>query len=159
MRMDLLYSEAYNLACELRLASGRLVTLRSLDQQMTYTGLLEGRPSTAVNDGIIKRALDVAQRYCVPGAKPHLIAPVRRDFRRQGDTKPVHPLSKWAPEWIPGVRCIGSFTSVSASPSRRPLSSLVLVWFQDAYALPMLDPALTLIQAVDWESLASEYEV
>jgi hypothetical protein len=38
------------------------------------------------------------------------------------------------------------------------MSSLSLVWFQDDFALPIDPLILDMIKAVDWESLARDWE-
>ena len=55
------------------------------------------------------------------------------------------------PEWLPRVQCIGSFED--------GLTALVVVWFQDEYALPILEPALSQMLALDWESLATDFDL
>ena len=160
--MELMYQVAYHLRCGLPLRSGRRITLEALDQRMTYAGLLEGTPCRESNDRTIEYALREAERYCAAGAKPHLISPPRRDnLRRPGD---MQAIAAWArhrvPEWLPMVRCIGSFKDViKARDPARDLSVLVVVWFQDEYALPILEPALGQLLAVDWESLATDIDI
>lgn len=152
--MELQYEIAYHLRCRFPLRSGRMITLKSLDQDMTYAGMLVGTPSAAINDWHISSALREAQRHCVMGAKPHLVQPPRRDFLREpGD---MQSIAEWspnrAPEWLPMVRCIGLFEDVA------PISCLVVVWFQDEFALPVLEPALSQLRELNWETLATEYE-
>jgi hypothetical protein len=36
---------------------------------------------------------------------------------------------------------------------------LTIVWFQEEFALPILEPALGQLLAVDWESLAMNVEL
>jgi hypothetical protein len=103
-----------------------------------------------------------AERCCVAGAKPHLISPLRRNYiRTPGD---LEVISAWAPhhvpKWLPRVRCIGSFKDVvTARHPDKDLSVLVVVWFQDEYAPPILEPALSQILNLDWESLAVDVEI
>jgi hypothetical protein len=142
--------------------SGRTITLEALDQRMTYAGLLEGTPDAQSNDRRIKHALREAERYCPSGAKPHLIPPARRDYLREpGDMQRVIEWSsRCTPEWLPLVQCIGSFKDVvKARDPTRDLSVLVVVWFQDEYALPILEPALGQLLALDWESLATDIDI
>jgi hypothetical protein len=160
--VELLYEVAYHLHCGVLLRSGRKITLEALDQRMTYAGLLEGNPDREANDRTVEHAMREAQRHCVAGAKPHLIGPPRRDYlRRPGDMQAsTGRARRRIPEWLPMVRCIGSFKDVV--PARHPekdLSILVVVWFQDEYAPPIQEPALSQIQGLDWESLAEDVEV
>jgi hypothetical protein len=143
------------------LRSGRTITLEALHQDMCYAGLLEGPPDAGCNDRSIESALREAERFCVTGAKPHLIPPARRDYLEQpGDMQRfVERSPHRTPEWLPKIRCIGSFRDVHVA--RDPwcgLSVLVVVWFQDDYAPPILEPALGQILSLDWESLATDIE-
>ena len=64
------------------------------------------------------------------------------------------------PEWLPHVRCIGSFKDVvKARDPGKDLSVLTVVWYQDEYALPILEPALSQLLAMDWETLAVDVEI
>jgi hypothetical protein len=144
------------------LRSRRTITLEALDQQMTYSGLLEGTPNAKSNDTYIELSLRTAARLCVEGAKPHLIAPNRRDYLREpGDMRRVvEERPYWTPEWLPMVRCIGSFKDVvKARDPNRDLSVLVVVWFQDEYAPPILEPAMSQLLAIDWNALATDIDL
>ena len=159
--MSLQYNVAYHLHCQLTLQSGRQVTLEALDQKMSYAGLLEGTPDAKTNDWYVASSLHVAERHCVEGASPHLIPPARRDYlRRPGDMRQIIEARPYRiPEWLPMVRCIGSFkSSVTSRNPDRHVSVLVVVWFQDEYG-PPLQPVLGELQAVDWDSLASDIEL
>jgi uncharacterized protein (TIGR02996 family) len=156
------YSTAYHLHCQLPLRSGRTITLEALDQAMTYAGLLEGTPSRESNDRDVEYALREAERYCVAGARPHLIPPPRRDYLREpGDMERVVARSPHhVPEWLPMVRCIGSFKDVvKARDPDKALSVLTVVWFQDEYALPIREPALSRLFELDWEALAVDIDL
>jgi hypothetical protein len=160
--VELQYNTAYHLRCRLPLRSGRTITLEALNQRMTYAGLLEGTPDAASNDFYIESALKEAERYCVHGAQPHLIPPPRRDYLREpGDMRRVMEWSpRRNPEWLPTVRCIGSFQDVDkARDPARDLSVLVVVWFQDEYAMPIREPALGQLVALDWRALATDIDI
>ncbi|HLH30013.1 MAG TPA: hypothetical protein VKY31_02345 [Terriglobia bacterium] len=154
--MSLLYDSSYNLHCQLMLKSGRRITLDGLQQEMTYAGLLEGTPNAEFNKEIVQTALRKAQTVAFH-CTPHLIEPTRRDyFRTPGDMSSVRRL----PEWLPLVTCIGSFKG--GRPVRDPkkdISVLTVLWFQEEYALPILEPALSHLVALDWDSLAVDIEI
>lgn len=159
---ELHYCVAYHMECELRLRSGRGITLKHLDQVMTYAGLLEGTPNHEANDRHIEYALEEAGRRGIAGVRPHLIVPPRRDFmRRPGDMERVRAYSPhWIPEWLPMVQCTGHFSS--ALTARNPamhISVLTVVWFQQEYAPPIQEPTLSQLLALDWESLATDIEI
>jgi hypothetical protein len=159
--MNLTYDSAYHLHCQLGLRSGRAITLEALHQEMTYAGLLVGTPDAESNDRQITHALKKAQTFCVAGAKPTLIAPPRRDYLREpGDMTPVRTYTHRISEWLPMVTCIGSFKDVRTvrNPSM-DLSVLTVVWFQDEYALPIREPALSRLVDLDWDSFATDVEI
>ena len=152
------YNSSYHLHCSLSLKSGRIIILEELAQQMTYAGLLEGTPSAVSNRWTLDTALKDAERVRRTSTV-WIVDPPRRDcFRKPGDMTQIAK-SHWLPEWMPLVRCIGVFTSTQpARDKRKDFSTLTIVWFQDEYALPILEPALSAIQAVDWESFAADRE-
>ena len=160
--MSLQYNVAYHLCCQLTLRSGRQVTLEALDQEMSYAGLLEGVPDAKTNDWYITSSLRAAERRCIEGTKPHLIPPARRDFLREpGDMRQrIEERSYRVPEWLPMVRCVGSFkSSVTARNPDRHVSVLVVVWFQEEYGPPLQEPALGRLLALDWDSLATDVDL
>jgi hypothetical protein len=129
---------------ELRLASTRDVDLVALEQWMTYRGLLMGSPDCTWNEKFLVRAMNRAREGCRHGGEPHLISPSRRDGRN-------------GEQWLPAVTCIGQLVS------HRPVrsgdgSSLVVVWYQDDYAFPIAEPALTSLLELDWKTLATDYQ-
>jgi uncharacterized protein (TIGR02996 family) len=145
----------------LHLRSGRAVWLEALDQTLTYAGMLEGTPNREWNDRIIDRALRDAESHRIGSHPPHLISPPRRDYLRQpGDMQHVNTFSgRRIPEWLPEVRCIGSFTGlVTVHNPDAHASALTIVWFQEDFAPPLLEPALSQLLDVDWDSLAHDFE-
>jgi len=155
-------SARFNLHCQLRLNSGIPITLESLEQEMTYAQLLEGTPCPEWNDELLQKAIQHAEsRYSWSG-KPHLIVPPRRDYEfKPGDMrKEAQRNSMWVPEFLPTVRCVGSFRSPElVRDPNKCLSVLPIVWFQDDYALPILDPALSQLLDVDWGALALDVDL
>jgi hypothetical protein len=129
---------------------------------MTYGGLLEGTPNSKFNDGLIENAMQEATRHCPMGTRPHRLPPPRRDYERTpGDMQRIRAHSPHRiPEWLPMVQCIGSFTDVvKARDPSKDLSVLTVVWFQDEFALPIREPALTQLLELDWEALATDIEL
>ena len=76
------FDSAYNLHCELKLDSGRSITLNELIQFRTYGGLLEGTPDSKSNDRAIERALKHAQSGAILDGEPFLIEPDRQSRAR-----------------------------------------------------------------------------
>jgi hypothetical protein len=118
--MSLQYDEVDHLHCKLTLRSGRTTTLEAIYQRMSYAGITSGTPDKSVNDEYVEAAFKAAQTLCIQRAKPHLIPPSRRDyFREPGDMREgIERRPTWIPEWLPMVRCIGSF--LSPRPARDP---------------------------------------
>ncbi len=154
------YNTAYHLHCEIELPCGRHVILEELQQRQTYAGLLEGTPFATSNNRNIQRALDIASTRSINVAKPYLIDPVRRDYLREpGDMDDVHTFDGRAPEWLPMVRCIGSFKSFPpARNTQMHGSHLVIVWYQAEFGPPIDDIAVSQIKAINWNSVAADFE-
>lgn len=55
----------------------------ALHQSFTYTGLLQGIPTTDTNNRFITWHLQAAQKYCPRDTAPVLVAPPRRDYQYQ----------------------------------------------------------------------------
>ena len=149
------YNVAYHLHCELELHSGRKVTLQGLRQWMTYAGWMEGVPSTEWNDRMVEGTLREA------GERSLLIPPSRRNYlRKPGDMDGHKSFGGRLPEWLPMVTCIGRFqdTRPARDPSKH-LSVLVVVWFQDEFAMPIDVNLLEQLQAVDWDQAAEDVEI
>jgi len=159
--MMLQYNDAYHMHCQLLLRSGRTLTLPALEQSMTYAGQLAGIPYARVNDRYIMSAMGRAEQLCLAGTKPRLLEPLRRDYLDEpGDMAEVAEDSPdCLPQWLPRVRCIASFHDIETVRDRsKDFSVLTVVWFQDEYALPILEPALSQLLATDWKSLATDIE-
>ena len=154
------YSTAYHLHCEITLQCGRDIILEDLWQQQTYAGLIEGIPFPKINDGNIQRAIDTAKKLCEINAKPYLIEPVRRDYLREpGDMKDVYAIGNRKPEWLPGVRCIGSFKSFPSVRNDEMYGScLVIVWYQDDFGLLKDSNILSQISAINWNTVAANFD-
>ncbi|MES2792522.1 MAG: hypothetical protein V4719_23110 [Planctomycetota bacterium] len=130
------YNIAYHLHCEVKMKSGRQIILEQLDQIQTYAGLIEGVPSSAINDLDIEHAVEVAKNNFFEGSLPFLIPPNRRDYLRQsGDMDNVRGVRGSTPEWLPMVRCIGTFKcSLPVRDSKMHGSALIVVWCPDSAA-------------------------
>jgi hypothetical protein len=156
--MDLTYCSAYHGRCTLNLANGQNVRLDRLCQETTYSGALEGFPDAHSNDWVLKRILGKAQDLCLDGAKPHLIAPVRRDFFSTPGDKAAHSGNR-IPEYLPMVFCIARLIAVAPVRDRtRHASMLTVVWFQDEFAFPILEPASLQLRNLNWVELASDFD-
>ena len=137
---------------EIPLLSGRTVTLQSLQQSSVYAGLLEGLPTTEMNERIIEQY--VAEQRTRTGQEPYLIRPGQRPLKYRDDRP--YPFGK--PAAIPGIGCVGLFHSHQpARAKEHDYSDLVVIWFQNSFAFP-IDPAVREhIRAIDWEKHAADF--
>ena len=136
------------------LNSGRRIHLRELNQSLTYEGLLVGVPGTKLNQSLIAKALKEAIWNNREGA-PYLVEP--KETPTEEDASP-HSLFG-SPARLPGVRCVGRFESFSW-PKGAILeeSWILIVWFQDEFALPIDGEVLEKIKAMDWDKVANDGE-
>lgn len=135
---------------ELELSSGRRLYLKELRQFLTYEGLLEGLPTAERNQQKLERLL--AENQTNPyDARPYLIRPMEKPIE-------VHrPYPFGTPAALPAVTCVGRFTSLEpARDKKSDYSGLVLIWFQDKFALPIDSAVVTTIQELDWEAHAAD---
>jgi uncharacterized protein (TIGR02996 family) len=139
---------------EVRLSSGRDVYLRELRQFRVYEGLLEGLPTTELNQRIINRIV-AGERDRPLAGEPYLLRPEERPIEYQR----AEPYPFGEPASIPAVACIGRFHCFQpARESRRDFSALVVIWFQEDFALP-IDPKIwPRLLAIDWERHAADYD-
>ena len=134
----------------MKLKSGRVITLESLNQEKTYGGLLEGIPRKEMNDRIIERC----KRQAI-GEHNHsiyLVEPVRRIEPRSDDPNLAHC---GPAEYLPNIVCYGMFSSARLGDNKmQDESRLVIVWFQNRFALPIDAAVWAQIEQVNWEEFA-----
>lgn len=137
---------------QIEINSGQTLYLQHLNQNWTYEGLLEGLPTAERNVGIIKRALEKAVLPYWQG-KPYLIQPSETAIQyREGKKYPFG-----TPAALPGVTCEALFTSLfPARDKTKDHSWLIVVWFQDDFALPIDEDVAKQIVAIDWENTAND---
>jgi uncharacterized protein (TIGR02996 family) len=133
---------------DIKLRSGRDIHLRRLDQHHIYEGLLEGLPTTAMNRRIIEGIVNDARTR--RGEEPFLIRPRETPISYSGD----RPYPFGDPAELPGVACVGRFTSFTAARGGGDCSELVVIWFQDEFALPIASEAWEQLVAIDWNQHA-----
>lgn len=62
--------------------------------------------------------------------------------------------------FLPSVVCSAVLERVGSTPKSQPCwETLVVVWFQHEYALPIASPALDELKALDWKGLAVQIEM
>jgi hypothetical protein len=157
--MSLEFSTAYNCRCSISLRCGRRITLKSLTQEMTYGGLLEGTPTSELNDRILQSTMDrVRKDAAALRQAPFLVPPARRDFLREPGDMASLQRGGWTPEWMPAIICISRFESLPAKDQDMHASALAIIWLQDDYAMPISDAALESMKSIEWASYAFDFE-
>ena len=127
----------------------REVGLSKIEQRHTYEGLLEGRPTKRMNDGIIERALVSAREASYSSV--HLIDPPRA----KPELKRPYPFGE--PENLPSIMCVGEFKSINPTMDEdADGSSLTVVWFQDNFAMPIDQNVRRSIESLKWDELAKD---
>lgn len=132
------YREMFN-GYTLTLDSGIVISMKSLVQQITYIGILEGLPYRNFNDRLVEKLIGkgyhlLYQNRCEPDD----------EYLRRRDA-----------EFLPYITCMASWTA--HTPTRNPeahLSNMSLVWFQDTWVFPLAPEVVTALKALDWEALA-----
>jgi hypothetical protein len=62
--------------------------------------------------------------------------------------------------FLPSVVCNAVLERVGSMPNDYPCwETLVVIWFQDEYALPIAASVLSQLQALDWKALAVQTEM
>lgn len=138
------------------LSDGRVIELRHLLQFGTYDGMLCGLPGQ-YSDEVAQcgeAALRHAHEHLPPAqGSPVLLTPQRfcgQVTRRDRPHEPWHRVGF--------VTTIAEFQSATvARDERECYSSLVAVWFQDAYGLPTEPWVLAQIDALEWNRLAWDW--
>lgn len=115
-----------------------------LDQHLVYANVLEGIPNHRINRGIVADAVrDAEKRW--PETPCHLMEPSERA---------PHPTRPSA-SFLPAVICSAVLRRDGTTSTDEPCwETLVVIWFQDEYALPIATAVLDQLRTLDWKSLA-----
>jgi hypothetical protein len=155
---------------QITLTTTRTINLVRLTQSLTDYGLLAGIPTRNDNQRTIERTLEKARALCLKDASPCLIpprathvpwrAPPAIYLQKTGTTAEQHA-AQWQArqhETLPAVACIGAFDSGELKRAgSEPFSSLVIVWFQDNFAMPIDAAVHAQIEQIDWEGQAKDW--
>lgn len=135
---------------DLRLATGRTISLDSLRQFKVYGGLLEGMPTREMNQRIIDRLIAEEQARPFASTPPLLLTPEQRPIEYQDD----RPYPFGEPAQLPAIACVGRFSSSPARDMARDGSVLVVIWFQDNFAPPIGPDVWPQFREMDWNQYA-----
>ena len=133
---------------EITLNSNHEIRIVRLDQRPIYAGVLEGSPNSRINRGMIQGAVR-GYASMAPAARCHLLEPVERPY-------PDRPKIVLLPPVVCGALLERRGSTVEDWPC---WEHLVLVWFQDEYAMPIAPEILSVIQSLDWPRLATQIEM
>jgi hypothetical protein len=126
------------------LADGRRIFLNELHQSHTYSSILEGRPTSEVNNRLIQAAITEATESF--NAPVKLIPPERVAGTRGS-------------ERIPAITSLGLFTSTEPVRNSRGTGSMLgLVWFQTEFGLPTSGSFFSAIESIEWEREAEDFD-
>ena len=155
---------------QIALNDGREIRLVRLRQWYTYAGVLAGFPTRSRNAERTQKIVASAKPDCLEGLAPYLIPPAITpiEYKPPGELflrKTGMTARQYAADWennnyesLPSVACVGEFESGELKrPDSDIWSSMVLVWFQDDFALPIDSNVLAHIQELDWESCAKDW--
>ena len=136
----------------IKLESGRIITLHSLNQRPTYDGVLEGYQNKQHNDEFVERC----RRHAIQMHGSHVVVidPVRRPE--------VHPFYRpgnpWGPpEYLPALTCQALFESRPIGNEPAVCSLLHIIWFQEKFALPIDLVVVESISKVNWDAIATNW--
>jgi hypothetical protein len=156
-------------AASIELADGRKILLEELVQSQTYRSLILGVPNPEADGRIIESALEEARATFGKAAKPYLIQPVKAAFavHRQKHKlgkeglKEGGAVEQHRGERLPLVTCLASFSCRQTLEPPEGLglfdySIATIVWFQDAFAMPIAPAVLAEIRRLDWAQIAAD---
>jgi len=144
---------------KITLHSGRIISLRELNQWPTYRGMLEGVPD--YDEQLPERE---RRRLEKAGGCPVVVVdcrpvPLPEDIQLPPATreKMVIPSGQKTPCTLGPVTCFARFRSNQpVQDDDCFFSELALLWFQQSYAMPIEPAILDKIKAVDWDAHARD---
>lgn len=136
---------------KIALADGTEIHLSRLHQYLTYAGLYDGYPTRRLNKEIMKDAIRMTSKVIFGHMdKDYLIEPdqTKKEYPYEDPPPYLRDKAYWV---IPAVTCISNFISSSLIENTKgSFSSLTIVWFQDAFALPIEDKIVEHIKSINW---------
>lgn len=133
----------------------RTISLMELRQDLFYEGLIQGLPTrerNAANLGHIPEA--IRQIFPWIPVAPYIITPVETPIEFQGER--AYPFGD--PAHFPSVQCVSRWRCFEHGDANFDVSTLIIVWFQDEFALPIDSHIVEEIARLDWEKLSHKFE-
>ena len=138
---------------EIQLHSKRSIRLLALQQSRTYAGLLEGLPTTKLNQSLLA---DLPAQHRNYGRPAHVIKPVEELIPYSDQSGEPYPFG--TPARLPFILCVAQFESFQpARDMDAHASGLAVVWFQHHFAFPIDEDMVKAVQAIDWTEHAGDF--
>jgi hypothetical protein len=109
-----------------------------------------------MNDRLLAEATKIAADKLAAETPVALIEPRRRKIKgsRFGNKQPERQYER-----LPSTTCCAAFESPKPVNSKvGDGSSLIVVWLQDEWAMPIAAGPLKLIRGIDWEAKAKDWQ-
>lgn len=137
----------------IRLRSGRHVSLSEITQTRTYTGMLEGVPTTQSNRQLLER---LVEKHRGPANRAVYLVPPKETLTPLPDNA-ADP--EGVPARLPAITCVARFESTSpARDADRDSSDLIVIWLQDDFSTSASDATFNDLSAIDWEKHARDLD-
>ena len=135
---------------EIIVDGNRQVNIKSIQQRLTYEGLLEGLPTKQMNERILIESKENAQKFCQLN-KVYLIEPEQKPIQYNGR----YPFGE--PAQLPSVICIVELHCYSVfKDETKDYSALGLIWFQDNFMFPIDSNILEKIKEIPFGKICEE---
>lgn len=151
---------------KITLNSGREIRLSDLNQSYTYAGLIHGLPYRQFNQQLIDEYRMAAQKEMRTDSPAHVLAPpVLEVENAHEEQRQMFERRFGVVERIPFLACraLFLFGGVQRAGEEEDdiayLSRLAVVWFQDAFAMPIDATILEQIRGINWDTLAEGYSL
>lgn len=166
-------SEYFYTGPTITLNSGRVINMQNIDQCLAYSYVLEGLPYGPNYQRTVNLHLTWAMdRY--PNNRIVLLEPRLRPLGiAEAELQRLRTLSQTKesdgschvgirypePVSIGSVCCRALFESKPINDNNYMLSQLMLLWFQDGFAMPIDPLVVKQIQALDWDTVAEDVDL
>lgn len=166
-------SEYFYTGPRITLNSGRVINMQTIYQGLAYSYVLEGIPYGPDYQRTVNLHLKWAQdRYpdrrivvLEPRLRPLGIAEVELQRLRtlsqskESDVPGRAGINYPEPVSIGSVCCRALFESKPINGDVYMLSQLMVLWFQDGFAMPIDPQVIEQIQALDWDAVAEDVDL
>jgi hypothetical protein len=136
---------------ELIVEGDKQVTIKRIKQWHIYDGLLEGLPTTRMNNRILADVKEDAKKFCGLD-EIYLIEPQQTPIPYDGK----YPFGE--PASLPSVACIIELWHYTTfRDDKKDFSSLGIIWFQNDYAFPIDEEIIEKIKQIPFSKICGEF--